>query len=607
MSKVLQRTMFRNQASKAMFSTANGHDHRGTGIASGLEYRPGYKVGGMVKPKRGLVNEPGGYAGSDDLKDEIQYLDPLLQQTISTDVDNFKPIPFLPINPRLFTGIKGPLRLRGEPKTSFVMSRSGDVIPTSRALVPTSAAGVPAVPTTGINPALFGWNLQGAKVAGGLTGGGLGALGIAEAMSADPIISDDDEEEEKSETLPQTLEEQVTAARKKRNIQKLIADAEKPKVNGDPDDKKTLKDKTEAAIEAVFTADKYASDLIKERDAELAQLRQKQAKDFKLLAAANIVSAMNDPNLRKGQSRVAAGTRQLVNEATEFQKIKNQQAETDLAIKYARDEKSIDRKYAMEDYKAKKEIDQLYPVVGAQVTYLHELLKLAGVEQGSPEAEDFIKEFIFGKKGQYGQLASKVIEAASDIAQDPENFRSIYNIPQRYDEDDEPAILDNTDIEKALEYLAENVIQAKDGGRIGYREGELVQPASVETNPETKEAPMVMTYNQLRAKLPEFITDNIVKLISYSPEAFKDFANISTQADVDEFNAKYDVNLVLPEPDSMETQVTAMPPMGSTVTVPSAVAADPNIMPMQSGTGQLTPTETALLDSTEQAIRMRNR
>jgi len=28
---------------------------------------------------------------------------------------------------------------------------------------------------------------------------------------------------------------------------------------------------------------------------------------------------------------------------------------------------------------------------------------------------------------------------------------------------------------------------------------------------------------------------------------------------------------------------------------------------MQTGTGQLTPTETALLDPTEQAIRMRNR
>ena len=39
------------------------YEHRSTGIASGLEYRPGYKVGGMVKPKRGLVNEPGGYAG----------------------------------------------------------------------------------------------------------------------------------------------------------------------------------------------------------------------------------------------------------------------------------------------------------------------------------------------------------------------------------------------------------------------------------------------------------------------------------------------------------------------------------------------------------------
>ena len=39
------------------------YEHKSTGIASGLEYRPGYKVGGIVKPKRGLVNEPGGYAG----------------------------------------------------------------------------------------------------------------------------------------------------------------------------------------------------------------------------------------------------------------------------------------------------------------------------------------------------------------------------------------------------------------------------------------------------------------------------------------------------------------------------------------------------------------
>ena len=53
MSKILQRPMFKQPQ----------HEHRSTGIASGLEYRDGYAVGGRVTtPKRGLVDGPGGYA-----------------------------------------------------------------------------------------------------------------------------------------------------------------------------------------------------------------------------------------------------------------------------------------------------------------------------------------------------------------------------------------------------------------------------------------------------------------------------------------------------------------------------------------------------------------
>lgn len=55
--------MFRNQASKEALSTANGHSHRSTGIASGLEYRDGYAVGGRVgfkdgtpEPKEDILN-----------------------------------------------------------------------------------------------------------------------------------------------------------------------------------------------------------------------------------------------------------------------------------------------------------------------------------------------------------------------------------------------------------------------------------------------------------------------------------------------------------------------------------------------------------------------
>ena len=50
----------------------------------------------------------------------------------------------------------------------------------------------------------------------------------------------------------------------------------------------------------------------------------------------------------------------------------------------------------------------------------------------------------------------------------------------------------------------------------------------------------------LRARLPQEITDDVVKLIAYNPDAFKDFAAIETQQDVINFNETYGVDLVLP-------------------------------------------------------------
>ena len=44
----------------------------------------------------------------------------------------------------------------------------------------------------------------------------------------------------------------------------------------------------------------------------------------------------------------------------------------------------------------------------------------------------------------------------------------------------------------------------------------------------------------------ETITDDIIRLMVSSADALADFAQIQTQQDVDNFNAKYGVNLVLP-------------------------------------------------------------
>ena len=66
-----------------------------------------------------------------------------------------------------------------------------------------------------------------------------------------------------------------------------------------------------------------------------------------------------------------------------------------------------------------------------------------------------------------------------------------------------------------------------------------------EAAPETNE--INISYEQLRNRLPPEIKDEIVLLLSQSYEAFADFAEIQTQADVNEFNIKYNVQLFLPQ------------------------------------------------------------
>ena len=83
-----------------------------------------------------------------------------------------------------------------------------------------------------------------------------------------------------------------------------------------------------------------------------------------------------------------------------------------------------------------------------------------------------------------------------------------------------------------------------DGGRIGYQNAGPVMPASSMGQEETNE--INISYEQLRERLPQEISDEIVQLLSQSYEAFADFAEIQTQADVNEFNTKYNVQLFLP-------------------------------------------------------------
>ena len=50
-------------------------------------------------------------------------------------------------------------------------------------------------------------------------------------------------------------------------------------------------------------------------------------------------------------------------------------------------------------------------------------------------------------------------------------------------------------------------------------------------------------YAMLRARLPQEIPDDVVKLIAYNKQAFADFASIKNQEDVTSFNEKYNVSM----------------------------------------------------------------
>ena len=92
-----------------------------------------------------------------------------------------------------------------------------------------------------------------------------------------------------------------------------------------------------------------------------------------------------------------------------------------------------------------------------------------------------------------------------------------------------------------------------EGGRANFSMGggadvmkEQVTEMSETMPKETAPTGDSLSYEELRARLPEEITDDIVVILAESPQALIDFAEIQTQTDVDEFNMNYGVNLSLP-------------------------------------------------------------
>jgi hypothetical protein len=83
-----------------------------------------------------------------------------------------------------------------------------------------------------------------------------------------------------------------------------------------------------------------------------------------------------------------------------------------------------------------------------------------------------------------------------------------------------------------------------DGGRAGYNVGGITNPVAAT---QAKAQVQDLSYSELRSRLPESISNDVVNILANSKQALLDFANIRDQQDVDEFNQRYNVNLTIPQ------------------------------------------------------------
>jgi hypothetical protein len=99
--------------------------------------------------------------------------------------------------------------------------------------------------------------------------------------------------------------------------------------------------------------------------------------------------------------------------------------------------------------------------------------------------------------------------------------------------------------------------EAKDGGRIGFQQGgeaisEAVVDRAMQPTGINAGSPSIspMSYDELREKLPDYISDDVVKLLAENPMALMELAQAQTDRDLRAFEKKYKVDVTMPQAES---------------------------------------------------------
>ena len=245
-------------------------------------------------------------------------------------------------------------------------------------------------------------------------------------------------------------------------------------------------------------------------------------------------------------------------------------AATELAIPLVKEKRKGRREIALKAYEAFKDKEKTQIAAGKKGdvgqlvdTYVTGKIKSGDKRDPAIIANEFIEERYLGAGKEEGALQRVIfsedykndirpaIVKVNKLERQKQSTGKLSKEEQKM-LDDSKAIL-NQAIKKYPQFKELITTETlATGGRVGLAEGTQPEPVIEET--VMKEGPSdvaikpvnKLSYAELRDRLPKEITDDIVQLVASSEEALQDFAYIRTQRDINDFNVKYGVNLILP-------------------------------------------------------------
>jgi len=284
-----------------------------------------------------------------------------------------------------------------------------------------------------------------------------------------------------------------------------------------------------------------AKELSDRRTLDQAILGDVISEDFKSSQQQKLIDANYQENLDNIQGKIDLEKQKGINANEKL----IQQFENDKAL--LKEDYELQKKYGMtgaKDYAKKQAADAVSALYDNQITA--EKNKIEALDKNDPSYQTKVEDI------------NSSIRVLEDKKKD--DIKSVYLSQDTTLEFQRKAILkllQNNDPEDIAPYFPNfneimggiTIPESKaSGGRVGLAES---FPGTVGDAQDNMKAPQGdvqnLSFSELRTRLPQEISDEVVMLLANSKQALLDFANIQTGEDVASFNQQYDVNLTLPQ------------------------------------------------------------